>query len=328
MTEKILLVDDESHAFTDYKRQLNGRFKIEIAESGQEGLNVLERQGPFAVVVSNRRMLDIDGAQFLSAVKKRAPDTVRIILAERADLETVVQAVNAGNVFRFLAKPCSSETLTGALEAGIKQYRLIKFEKESHKKALLGVVDALVEILSLVNPAAFKKSLRVSQIVSHVAIRMNLSDLGQIQLAGILSQIGCVALPPDLLEKNYNREEITRGEMNMFSTHPHVASALLKKIPQFENIARMIERQQQPLKSGKGKAALQDDYLVDVGAQILNVALAYDYLAARDVSHEIALSMIRKQKNDCTPEIFDALKDYRLDKTKIKEESIKCRECA
>jgi len=71
---------------------------------------MLRIQGPFPVVVSDCRMPDIDGIQFLALVRKIAPDTVRMMLTGNHDLETAMEAINRGEIFRFLTKPCPPDT--------------------------------------------------------------------------------------------------------------------------------------------------------------------------------------------------------------------------
>jgi ActR/RegA family two-component response regulator len=67
----------------------------------------------------------MNGAQFLGKVRENAPDTVRMLLTGYTDLNAAIEAINQGNIFRFLTKPCETEVLTNALNAGMEQYRLI-----------------------------------------------------------------------------------------------------------------------------------------------------------------------------------------------------------
>jgi DNA-binding NtrC family response regulator len=127
--EKILFVDDEPSVVEALQRQFRKLYHIHIALGGEEALTMLRIQGPFAVVVSDCRMPGIDGIQFLALVRKIAPDTVRMMLTGNNDLETAMEAVNQGEIFRFLTKPCPPDTFQKALEAGMKQYQLIRSKK-------------------------------------------------------------------------------------------------------------------------------------------------------------------------------------------------------
>ena len=113
-----------------FQRQLRKDFDLVAACGGQEGLDALGSHGPFAVIVSDMRMPGMDGIEFLAQARKRAPDSVRIMLTGCADQRTAINAVNTGRIFRFLAKPCPPEALANALREGIAQYRLITAEKD------------------------------------------------------------------------------------------------------------------------------------------------------------------------------------------------------
>src|SRR5579862_8246205 len=130
MQERILCVDDEANILAAHQRNLRKQFALEVALGPDEGLAVLERNGPFAVVVSDMRMPVMNGVEFLSRVKQKWPDTVRMVLTGNADVSNAIQSVNQGNIFRFLTKPCPTEQFTHALQDGIAQYQLIKAERE------------------------------------------------------------------------------------------------------------------------------------------------------------------------------------------------------
>ncbi len=122
MTDQILFVDDDSSVLDGYQRLLQRQFRISTALGGQEGLATIERIGPFAVVVSDMRMPGMNGAEFLGQVRLRAPDTVRMLLTGYADVNAAIEAVNKGNIFRYLTKPCAREGLIEAIQLGLAQY--------------------------------------------------------------------------------------------------------------------------------------------------------------------------------------------------------------
>lgn len=123
MKEKILIVDDEEHVIQGYKRNLRKRFELDLASSGKEALEILERNGPHAIIVADMQMPGMNGLELLQTVKDKHLDTVRIMLTGNADQKTAVDAVNKGEVFKFLTKPCSPDTMIAALESGLEQHR-------------------------------------------------------------------------------------------------------------------------------------------------------------------------------------------------------------
>src|SRR5262249_48798168 len=143
MQEKILFVDDEPVLLQGYQRLLRKDFRVFIAVGGGSGLAALKQEGPFGVVVSDMRMPDMDGIEFLAKARNLVPDTVRIMLTGAADLEMAVQAVNEGNIFRFLSKPANRDTLVKTLMDSLDQYRLVRAEKELLENTLRGTVYVL-----------------------------------------------------------------------------------------------------------------------------------------------------------------------------------------
>jgi DNA-binding NtrC family response regulator len=131
MSDKILFVDDDPNILDAYKRQLRRQFSIETATGAEEGLKAIKVNGPYAVVISDLRMPGMDGNQFLSRVKELAPDSIRMMLTGFADLKTAMDAINSGNIFRLLTKPCAKDILTEAISAGLEQHKKIAASKTS-----------------------------------------------------------------------------------------------------------------------------------------------------------------------------------------------------
>ena len=123
MEYRVLFVDDDPNILAGYKRQLRKQFHIETAEGSVGGLEAIKNNDPFAVIVSDLRMPEMDGNQFLSRAKKLSPESVRIMLTGYADLSSAIEAINHGNIFRLLTKPCAKEALIQALNNGIDQFK-------------------------------------------------------------------------------------------------------------------------------------------------------------------------------------------------------------
>ena len=119
MPEQILLVDDERNILDGYRRSLRGEFLMDTAQSGQEALELIESKGPYAVVISDMRMPGMDGIELLRRVKSEAPETVRVMLTGNADMDTAVEAINEGSIFRFLNKPCDKERMAKTITAAL-----------------------------------------------------------------------------------------------------------------------------------------------------------------------------------------------------------------
>lgn len=307
MNKRILCVDDEPKVLSAFQRQLHDEFDITTANGGPEALTVIAAKGSFAVVVSDMRMPGMDGIHFLSEVKKRTPDSVRIMLTGFADLQTTVEAVNEGNIFRFLTKPCTPEALARALQAGVAQYRLVTAEKELLGKTLRGAIKVLAEVLSLTNPVAFGHASRVQRLVSQLCKQMQLEHPWQIEIAAMLSQIGCVTIPADTLERAYRGDSLQASEMQMLVSHPAIAENLIRNIPRLEEVARIVAYQK---KGFDGSGTPRGDVCgveLPLGARILRAAVDYDALKWSGNPGHIALAELRGRSRLYDPAVLEAL---------------------
>ncbi|MGQ9559940.1 MAG: HD domain-containing phosphohydrolase [Candidatus Oleimicrobiaceae bacterium] len=307
MNERILCVDDDPNILAGYRRILHARFALETAQGGREALAKIQQNGPYAVVVCDLRMPDIEGIALLAKVRELCPDTVRIVLTGYADIQMAMAAVNEGSVFRFLCKPCPPEHLARALEAALRQYRLQRAERELLELTLRGVVQVLGEVLAMINPLAFSQSTRLKRIVRHLAESLGLEDRWQYEVAALLSQIGCLVLPQELLEKVYADLPLSLEEQEMYAARTSVAQKLLSAVPRLEKVSAMIAGQDERFPRSKNAAELLQNEPEVLGAQMIRVALAYDNRLAAGASHEQAIGALAMQDEDYQPVLVAAL---------------------
>ena len=113
---------------------------------------MFRKENDFAVVLSDMRMPQMDGATMLAEIKKLNPEVVTVLLTGYTDFESAMAAVNEGNVFRMLSKPCPPEALIKVLKDATAQHDLIKGKRILLDKTLRGAVDALAQSLSTAKP--------------------------------------------------------------------------------------------------------------------------------------------------------------------------------
>ncbi|GMT41942.1 MAG: response regulator receiver modulated metal-depenent phosphohydrolase [bacterium] len=315
MNDKILIVDDDPDILETFKRNLGDQLHIDTMPEGEKALKKISDNGPYAVIVSDMRMPGMDGVQFLSKVRVIAPDSVRIMLTGNADQETAKEAVNEGRIFRFLTKPCPSETFIKTLTEGIREYQLVTAERELMEKTLSRSVKVLIDILSMVNPLAFSRSLRMRRYVQYIVKRLKLKNGWRFELAALLSQIGCVTIPAETLEKFYAGQQLTDNEMETYNSHPKIGCNLLVSIPRIELIARMIEKQRMPFSSYACTAAPENRNVVSLGAQLLKVADEFDQKVGQGESFNKAVEELLIRSEECDPLLVENLRDLEVEKT-------------
>lgn len=325
IAHKVLFVDDEPNVLSGIKRQLRSVFRVFTAESGAEGLKVIQEKGPFPVVVSDMRMPHMDGAAFLSKVREQSPKSIRILLTGQTDIESAVSAINEGGIFRFLLKPCPAETLTSILNAAIHQYRLVQAEKELLEKTLRGSIKVLTDILSLINPEAFSRGTRSRRYINHLAAKLKLPAPWQYDLAAMLSQIGCVTVPPEIMAKVYGNQSLTEKEQQLYNSHPQIGFDLISKIPRLNHVANIIANQQIKTEESVRKPLqeLEPDLL---GGQMLNIALALDQIVSRGETIGTGLKQLAKSPNLYHSELLDTLSDIKDTRAESLRRSVKAGE--
>ena len=292
MNHKVLFVDDEPAVLEGYKRVLHKDFQAETAVGGEEAIAAAKRDGPYAVVVSDMRMPGMDGVQVLSRMREISPETVRVILTGYADMQSAIQAVNEGRIFRFLTKPCEARNLKLALNACLMQYQLVTAEKELLENTLMGSIKVLTDVLSLANPAAFGRSKRIAQYVQHMVAELHLQAPWKYEVAAMLSQLGCVALESELIDAAYGGKKLTPEEQARFDAHPDLARDLLSNVPRLEGIAWIIGQQ----RVGATPPANHVPEDTRIGAAILHLALAFDRLRVQGMSEAAAVAELRADK--------------------------------
>lgn len=310
MADRILFVDDEPAVLDGYKRTLHREFDVDTAVGGEHGLALIRDQGPYAVVISDMRMPGMNGAQFLAQVRQRAPETVRMLLTGYTDLDAAMLAVNEGNIFRFLTKPCDKDILISAISDGLGQYRLVMAEKDLLENTLMGSIKVLTEVLSAASPEAFGRSTRIARYVRHLVDKFALPSPWRFEAAAMLSQLGCVTLDPELIKASYVGEHLSPEARARFAAHPKVASGFLANIPRLESIAWMIGQQlTSEIGRGTPSALEHPDESIVLGAKILKLAVALDNIRMRGLSDEDAIEKLHDRRTEFGPELIDALKD-------------------
>jgi response regulator RpfG family c-di-GMP phosphodiesterase len=308
--DRILFVDDELAVLNGYERLLHREFEVSIALGGEQGLASIRSNGPYAVVISDMRMPGMNGAQFLSQVRQNAPDTVRMLLTGYADLNAAMDAVNEGNIFRFLTKPCEKELLVKAMTTGVGQYRLVRIEKELLEKTVMGSIKVLTDVLSAASPETFGRSRRIAHYVHHLVVKFGLPSIWRFEAAATLSQLGCITLDSDLIQQAYTDTKMSAENQARFNAHPQAGMDLLAHIPRLESVAWMIGQQLTKdiptVIQGVPEDTAEE---VVLGAKILKLALAFDDLRMKRLSIEDAIARLHTRHSEFERELVEGLND-------------------
>jgi response regulator RpfG family c-di-GMP phosphodiesterase len=304
MTEprvNVLCVDDEPNVLQGLELHLRRRYSVMTATSGAAGLDVLSKDGVTGVIVSDMRMPGMDGATFLARARALRPDAVRILLTGHSEMQSAISAVNDGQIFRFLTKPCPPPALLAAVEAAADQHRLLTSERVLLEETLRGSIKVLTDVLSLTNPVSFGCATRIKQLALELAAELRLKETWQVEVAAMFSQIGCITLPHETAAKLHFGQQLTPEEELMVAKLPAVTEQLLGNLPRLEVVRGML--------ANYSKAYRRHDPgdLVQRGAQILKVSLDFDALEARGYTAARSIDTLRGRSGTYDPAVLEAL---------------------
>lgn len=278
MPDRALLVDDVANVLASFQRNLRGQFEFDVADSGRTALELMSKN-EYSVLVTDMQMPEMDGLTLLREVKKRYPDVVRIMLTGNGDQQTAIDAVNEGDVYRFLTKPCSVDELRGVIHNGFRQHQLLVTEKVLLNDTMKGVVSVLAEVIGLVNPNAVAQSVERKGYMTQLAKALRLKSSWTFEPMIELSQLGAI-LSPSVEADREGMTSLTQSEAEMLEQHATLAHDLLEQIPRFESIARNILYQD---KYFDGGGFPQDDVAgedIPLGSRMLKVV--NDFIALKD----------------------------------------------
>jgi len=304
---RILLVDDDPQLLQALKRLHGRKYDITAVTEPVKAIQTVHAEEPFAAVICDYQMPGLKGAACLAKIQSIAPDTVRVLLTGNNDLATAIDAINRGAIFRFLQKPCDEETFTRCVEDAVRQHELLLGERNLLENTVRGSVQLMSEVLSLTNPAAFGRAVRVQHYVHELLTKKCYVDAWEVETAAMLFEIGLVAVPQDVLDKVAHGTPLTTEQRAIFGRHPTIGAELLGNVPRMEGVARIVRYQ---TKHFDGGGMPTDDVAgadIPLGARILAAAIAFESRLAQGQVPAEAVSQMSEEEGRFDPRILQQL---------------------
>lgn len=306
---RVLFIDDEQPVLDALSRMLRDKYDVDTAIGGRAGVEKLVNNGPYSVVVTDMRMPEVDGVAVLCAAREKAPAMSRILLTGYADMQSAVAAVNDGNVFRFLIKPCPPDQMRKALDAAIEQERLVRSEQELLQETLKGALRLCMDVLALVHPHALARAARVRRIAGLLADGVPEADHWSVEIAALLAHIGGITLPPQVLDKLHTGATLTLGEVKMAERLPALGAQLVSAIPRLEPVRDILLFQRTWFDGTHSPQRGVSGEQIPLGARMLLLADDYDVLESRDLSIAARLRVLESRKGVYDPKLVDRLRE-------------------
>ncbi len=343
----VLCVDDEPNILSALRRLLRpSGYRVLMAESGAEGLDMMASE-QVDLVISDMRMPNMDGAAFLAAVKAGWPDVVRILLTGYADMASTIDAINRGEIFRYVTKPWVDSDMLLTLRQGLErkaleadkrrlealtqqqnetlrqlneslevkvQARTAELQKanERLKNSFLNSIKIFSSLIELRHPALAGHSRRVAAMGRSLALKvgMDAKAAQEVFLAGLLHDIGKIGFPDKLLAKPVRT--MAFDELQVYNKHPLAGVHALMAFDELGTAARMIRHHHERY-DGQGfpDGARGND--IPLGARVLAVANDFDSLqigtfSAQQFTPKEAKQIMEKDRGKrYDPLVLDAL---------------------
>jgi len=298
------------------------RFAADTAMGGEQALELIRRRGPYAVLISDMTMPGMSGVEFLEQAQVLSPDAVRIMLTGNLDQKTAVDAVNRGQIFRFLHKPFSLTGLILAIELALKHHEMLRAERELLEGTLMGSVKAMSEVIGLVAPDILGRGRRLQESMRRFGAFAGAGPSWELEVAALLSPLGSAALPLRLRQKIESRMALTAEETAMAQRTPQVGHDLLAAIPRLANVAQIVLHQDHAFAGSGFPAHSPIGEALPIGARMLK--LLKDRLALEDEGRakKLPYSRVKQQAHETMkrrtgqydPQLlekcFDCFQDY------------------
>lgn len=312
MSYKILVVDDEVDNLQLFKRTFRRKYDVLSANSGFEALELLEKE-KVDLVISDHKMPGMGGVELLKQVLERSPETMRILVTAYTDVSTVMEAINEGKIFRYVRKPWEPGELINIVDSALEIYQL-NIDKQKIifdlKELFSGTINAITEALDAKDPYTSGRSKRVTyySLETGKALGLSDADLSELELSGLLHDIGMIGIPETILNKP---ENLSQEEFDLVKKHVTLGVKILEEIKQLGPVIRIVELHHERF-DGKGYPyGLKADE-IPICARIIAVTDAYDGMVSdrpyrKGLPHEVAIQEIQKSAGtQFDPRVVDA----------------------
>ncbi len=297
----VLIVDDEENNLMLLKRTFRGKYNLLTAHNGVEALEVVKKYGPeISLIVSDQKMPVMEGTEFLKEVNKNNPQIIKILLTGHVGTDIIVSAINDCNLFQYILKPFDPEELKISVESGIEKYSMASNNKIFYnelKKLFYKTIRAMSNALDTKDAYTNGHSLRVTIYSMILARALNFDDtfLEDLEIAGLLHDIGKIAMPKSILCKN---GKLTDDEFLVMKSHPVKGEKIVININKLQMIAEWVKSHHEKY-DGKGYPDGLKGEEIPLAGRIIAIADTYDAMTSTRpyrtaLSHEVAIAEIKR----------------------------------
>lgn len=297
---KILLVDDEEDNLALLYRTLRQDYDIVKTTSPLEALGIV-KMTPVNIIISDHKMPEMDGVDFLKITHEINPDAIRLLVTAYSDSQILIDAINHGKVYRYIKKPWEPTELKMIVKTAIEYFQLKKENDKlinDLKELFSGTINAIIEALDAKDSFTLGRSRRVTFFALKMVKYFNLptEEMGKLELAGLLHDIGMIGVSEDILNKT---ERLTEEEFESIKKHVTHGVKILEDIKQLKEVVEIIKYHHERFDGAGYPEGLKGEE-IPFNSRIIAVADAYDSMVSQrsyrqGLCHEDAMKKIEEQ---------------------------------
>ena len=238
----VLIVDSDGKALTVMQRRLRKNFETHIALGPRLGLQRIAEEGPYAVILAEFSMAEMDGAEFMARAGKLCPESTRVLVSKAPlDAAALMRAVNDGQIFHVLPASCADDRLIKVVEDAIGRFKRISSATRNVNEVHAIFAKAVHELVCWLRSDVRDMISPVLPILRGLCRNMRHADPALAETAFLLSVVGLIALPPALLEKITSGQALTEDERVLFARHPEQAVEWVRHLPQLKDVTEILK---------------------------------------------------------------------------------------
>ena len=304
----ILVVDDEDNNLQLLKRSLRRNYNVLTATNGKEALNIVDTVGPeISMIISDQRMPEMQGIEFLEKISTTYPDIIKILLTGYTDTDVIIDGINKCNLYQYILKPFDPNTLLATVQQGLKKFEIVNQNTELSKELnelFYKTIKAISSALDAKDKYTHGHSYRVTLYSMILAEKLGYDNdfIENIETAGLLHDIGKIGIPQSILCKP---GKLTDEEYASMKTHPAQGEKMVHEVKQLCKISDWIKFHHERW-DGKGYPMGLKGEEIPLAARIIALADTYDAMTStrsyrKALSHEEAIAEIER----CAGSQFD-----------------------
>lgn len=329
----IMVVDDDVSITKSLNRLLRKEgFNVIEANSGANAIEALSKlEKPVSGIISDQRMPNMTGSQLMQKVKTIAPDSFRILLTGYSDINAIIDALNMGEIHRYITKPWNDAEFVGQVRETLYQFELklenkrlnnlvkkqnlelkeinksleqkveertreIQAKNQELEQGLYNTVRAFASLVENSSPAMKGHGRRVSLMSKQLAQALKLSEIEimNVEIAALLHDIGKIGLPEKLF--HIDSSKMTEEEKRLYNNHAEEGQGIVKFINKLDHVGLLI-RSHHERYDGRGFPDQLSGEVIPLEAQIISVADRYDKIVHLGIEKEKCIKEYLRERN-------------------------------